>query len=68
VGRAGKVKVEVVRAGKDARDERGRAVGRRGANRAGERCVRVGFIGRVGAGSLCEAGIVDAVAAWEEEP
>jgi hypothetical protein len=57
-----------VRAGKDARDERGRAVGRRGANRAGKRCVRVGFISRVGAGSLCEAGIVDAVAAWEEEP
>ena len=66
--RAGKVKVEVVRAGKDARDERGRAVGRRGANRAGERCMRVGFVSGVVAGSLCEAGIVDAVAAWEEEP
>jgi hypothetical protein len=28
----------------------------------------MGIIGRVGAGSLCKAGIVDAVAAWKEEP
>jgi hypothetical protein len=34
VDRAGEVEVEVVRAGEDARDEGGRAVGRRGANRA----------------------------------
>ena len=68
VDRAGEVEVEVVRAGEDARDERGRTVGRRGANRAGERCMRVGFISRVVAGSLCEAGIMDAVAAWEEDP
>jgi hypothetical protein len=30
--------------------------------------MRVGFISGVVAGSLCEAGIMDAVAAWEEDP
>jgi hypothetical protein len=30
--------------------------------------MRVGIISRVEAGSLCEAGIMDAVAAWEEDP
>ena len=34
----------------------------------GEGCMRVGFISRMGAGSLCKAGIVDAVATWEKEP
>ena len=30
--------------------------------------MRVGFISRMGAGSLCKAGMVDAVATWEKEP
>jgi hypothetical protein len=46
VDRAGKVEVEVVRAGEDARDERGGSVGHRGADGAGECCMGMGFIGR----------------------
>jgi hypothetical protein len=68
VDRAGEVEVEVGGAGEDASDEGGGSVGRRGANGAGEGCMRVGFISRMGAGSLCKAGIVDAVATWEKEP
>jgi hypothetical protein len=68
VDRAGKVKVEVVRAGEDARDERGRTVGRGGADGAGEGGMDVLIIGRVCAAGLGKACVVDAMATREEEP